>query len=83
MVLARQMALRGNFVVIDHGGGVLSGYGHLSQFSVVEGQAVEPGDVIGLVGNTGLSTGAHLHWEMSVDGVMVDALRFFDGSNGF
>jgi murein DD-endopeptidase MepM/ murein hydrolase activator NlpD len=83
VVMARQMALRGNFVVIDHGGGVLSGYGHLSQFSVAEGQVVEPGDVIGLVGSTGLSTGAHLHWEMAVDGVLVDALRFFDGSNGF
>jgi hypothetical protein len=83
VVMARQMALRGNFVVIDHGGGVLSGYGHLSQFSVAEGQVVEPGDTIGLVGSTGLSTGAHLHWEISVDGVLVDALRFFDGTNGF
>jgi hypothetical protein len=83
VVMARQMALRGNFVVIDHGGGVLSGYGHLSQFSVAEGQVVAPGDTIGLVGSTGLSTGAHLHWEISVDGVLVDALRFFDGSNGF
>lgn len=83
VVMARQMALRGNFVVIDHGGGVLSGYGHLSEFSVGEGQLVQAGDTIGLVGNTGLSTGAHLHWEISVDGVLVDALRFFDGSNGF
>jgi murein DD-endopeptidase MepM/ murein hydrolase activator NlpD len=83
VVLARQMALRGNYVVIDHGGGVLSGYGHLSQFAVAEGQHVEPGQVIGRVGNTGLSTGAHLHWEISVDGVFVDALRWIDGSNGF
>jgi hypothetical protein len=83
VVMARQLARRGNFVVIDHGGGVLSGYGHLSQFAVAEGQVVAPGDTIGLVGSTGLSTGAHLHWEISVDGVLVDALRFFDGSNGF
>lgn len=82
VVMARQMALRGNFIVIDHGGGLLSGYGHLSQFSVAEGQHVEAGQVIGLVGNTGLSTGAHLHWEMSVDGVLVDAWRFVDGTNG-
>jgi murein DD-endopeptidase MepM/ murein hydrolase activator NlpD len=83
VILARQMALRGNYVVIDHGGGVLSGYGHLSQFAVAEGQSVTPGQTIGRIGSTGLSTGAHLHWEIAVDGVLVDALRFLDGSNGF
>ena len=83
VVLARQMALRGNYVVIDHGGGVLSGYGHLSQFAVAEGQTVERGQTIGHIGNTGLSTGAHLHWEIAIHGVLVDALRFVDGSNGF
>lgn len=83
VVLAQALQVRGNMVVIDHGSGVLSGYGHLERFVVVEGQQVEPGEVIGYVGNTGLSTGSHLHWEMAVHGVLVDALRFIDGTNGF
>ena len=83
VVVARQLAVRGNMVIIDHGGGVLSGYAHLSTFAVAEGQLVDPGQLIALVGSTGLSTGAHLHWEMSVHGILVDALRFIDGSNGF
>jgi len=83
VVMARQMALRGNMVIIDHGGGLLSGYGHMSAFAVAEGQVVQAGDIIGYVGNTGLSTGAHLHWEISAGGVLVDALRFTDGTNGF
>ena len=83
VVVARQLAVRGNMVIIDHGGGVLSGYAHLSTFAVAEGQLVDAGQVIAFVGSTGLSTGAHLHWEMSVHGILVDALRFIDGSNGF
>jgi murein DD-endopeptidase MepM/ murein hydrolase activator NlpD len=83
VVLARQLRLRGNMVVVDHGGGLFSGYAHLSSFAVAEGQAVQAGDTVGMVGSTGLSTGAHLHWEMASDGVVVDAFRFMDGTNGF
>jgi murein DD-endopeptidase MepM/ murein hydrolase activator NlpD len=83
VVLARQLKVRGNMIIIDHGGGVFSGYGHLSAIHVREGQAVAAGEEIGAVGNTGLSTGAHLHWEMASQGVFLDALRFTDGSNGF
>ncbi|MCC6381692.1 MAG: M23 family metallopeptidase [Dehalococcoidia bacterium] len=83
VVLARQLQLRGNMVIVDHGGGLFSGYAHLSAFAVAEGQDVAPGEVVGYVGSTGLSTGAHLHWEMSAGGVLVDALRFTDGTNGF
>lgn len=83
VVLARQLDVRGNMVIIDHGGGVLSGYAHLSAFAVAEGQMVEAGQVIATVGNTGLSTGAHLHWEMAVHGILVDALLWTDGTNGF
>ena len=83
VVLARQMHVRGNMVIVDHGGGLYSGYAHMSSFNVSEGQLVEQGEVIGMSGNTGLSTGAHLHWEMAVDGVWLDALRFTDGTNGF
>jgi murein DD-endopeptidase MepM/ murein hydrolase activator NlpD len=83
VVLARGLKVRGNMVIIDHGGGLYSGYAHLSSLSVIDGQIVKPGDQIGLVGTTGLSTGAHLHWEMASQGVWLDALRFTDGSNGF
>lgn len=83
VVLARELKVRGNMVVIDHGGGLYSGYGHLSAISVAEGDMVESGQQIGLVGNTGLSTGAHLHWEMASHGILLDALRFTDGTNGF
>ena len=83
VVLARQLRLRGNMVIIDHGGGLFSGYGHMSSFAVAEGQLVQQGDVIGYVGTTGLSTGPHLHWEISTAGVLVDAFRFVDGTDGF
>ncbi|KAA0231362.1 MAG: M23 family peptidase [Chloroflexi bacterium CFX7] len=83
VVMVKELALHGNMVIIDHGGGLLTGYGHLSKFAVQEGQDVKGGDVIGAVGNTGLSTGAHLHWEVASYGVRLDALRFLDGSNGF
>lgn len=83
VVMVKELALRGKMVVIDHGGGLLSGYGHLSEFAVTEGQDVKGGDVIGAVGNTGLSTGAHLHWEVSSYGILLDGIRFIDGTNGF
>jgi len=76
VVLAEPLHVRGNAVVIDHGRGVMSGYWHLSQINVTVGQAVEQGEVLGLVGSTGLSTGAHLHWEMRVMGVPVDPLQW-------
>jgi murein DD-endopeptidase MepM/ murein hydrolase activator NlpD len=83
VVMARQLQIRGNMVIVDHGGGLFSGYAHLREFSVAEGQLVGRGDPVGLVGSTGLSTGAHLHWEIATGGVLVDALRFTDGTNGF
>ena len=62
VVLAEPMGLWGNAIVIDHGWGILTGYGHLSMIEVQVGQQVLQGELIGKVGNTGLSTGAHLHW---------------------
>ena len=83
VVMAKALQIHGNTVIIDHGGGVFSGYSHLQELQVGEGQTVAQGDIIGLSGNTGRSTGAHLHWEISVGGILVDALRFTDGTNGF
>jgi hypothetical protein len=83
VAMVRQLELRGNMVAIDHGGGVYSGYAHMKSFAVGQGQVVAAGEVIGEVGSSGLSTGAHLHWEMVINGIWVDALRFTDGTNGF
>jgi murein DD-endopeptidase MepM/ murein hydrolase activator NlpD len=72
VALAERLQVRGNAVIIDHGLGVFSAFWHLSEIRVTAGEVVTPGQVIGLVGNTGLSTGPHLHWEMEVRGVPVD-----------
>ncbi|MEZ4708322.1 MAG: peptidoglycan DD-metalloendopeptidase family protein [Caldilineaceae bacterium] len=76
VALAEPLNVRGNAVVIDHGRGIYTGYWHLSEIKVAVGQALQTGDVIGLVGTTGLSTGAHLHWELRVYGVAVDPMQF-------
>jgi len=67
----------GNYVVINHGGGRTTLYGHMSSIAVTVGQSVNQGDVIGYVGSTGLSTGPHLHWETRVNGSTVDPKSYF------
>ena len=62
----------GNRVVVDHGNGLETTYNHLSSFSVTEGQTVSRGDVLALSGTTGASTGCHLHFEVQVNGEVVD-----------
>jgi murein DD-endopeptidase MepM/ murein hydrolase activator NlpD len=62
----------GNTVVIEHAGGIRTRYAHLSSMQVEAGQRVGAGTVIGRVGNTGRSTGAHLHFEVLQDGQPVD-----------
>jgi murein DD-endopeptidase MepM/ murein hydrolase activator NlpD len=71
---AGPLAIRGRTVIIDHGAGVFSGYHHLSQPTVVVGQTVAAGDLVGYSGASGLVTGPHLHWEVIVNGVEVDPL---------
>lgn len=66
----------GNFVKLDHGGGIASGYGHMSRILVRPGQHVARGQQIGAVGSTGLSTGPHLHWEVWRNGVAVNPRSF-------
>ncbi len=78
VVLAESLVVRGNAIMIDHGWGVVTGYWHLSAIDVAVGQHVEAGERIGAVGNTGLSTGAHLHWELWVNGVAVNVLSWLD-----
>jgi murein DD-endopeptidase MepM/ murein hydrolase activator NlpD len=74
VVFAGPLTVRGNATLIDHGWGVYSGFWHQSAIQVQVGQMVGQGEVIGLVGATGRVTGAHLHWELWVNGVQVDPL---------
>lgn len=67
----------GNYVMIDHGNGKISIYGHLSGVTVSPGQTVQAGQLIGYVGSTGYSTGPHLHFEMRYNGVRYDPLTEF------
>ena len=80
VVLAEELTVRGKVVFIDHGWGMLTGYWHLSTIEVQVGQQVAQGDLIGKVGNTGLSTGAHLHWEVWVGGISVDGRQWLEES---
>ena len=64
----------GNFVQINHGGGLASGYGHMSRFAVTSGTRVRRGQIIGYVGSTGLSTGPHLHYELYRGGRAVNPM---------
>ena len=66
----------GNLVVIDHGGGVSTAYGHQSAIHVSVGQSVGQGTVIGAVGSTGNSTGPHLHFEVRINGSATDPLPY-------
>jgi murein DD-endopeptidase MepM/ murein hydrolase activator NlpD len=66
IVSAGQKGAYGNSIIIDHGYGVVTRYGHLSGFNVKPGQRVKRGDVIGFVGDTGRSTAPHLHYEVWV-----------------
>lgn len=67
----------GNWIVISHGNGIVTKYMHSSVTFVVPGQQVERGENIGLVGNTGQSFGAHLHFQVEVDGVAVNPHNYF------
>jgi len=83
VVLAEETLIRGFLVVVDHGSGVLSCYGHMRELRVAAGQVVSRGQTVGLVGSSGLSTGPHLHWELATGGVLIDGLRWLDGTQGF
>ncbi len=76
VVFAGELDIRGNYVMVDHGYGVYSGYAHLSQIHVTRGQTITKGQIVGMSGNTGRSGGAHLHWEMIVNGEWVDSRAF-------
>ena len=78
VVFAGTLQIRGNAVFIDHGLGIYSGYAHLSDIGVEVGQRIAGGQVIGSAGNSGRSSGAHLHWEIVGRGIWLDGLAFLD-----
>mgnify|MGYP000984457970 FL=1 len=66
----------GNYIIIEHKYGFLTRYAHLKAFAIQKGQDVQQGDIIGYIGNTGISTGPHLHYEIYLGTSRIDPLRF-------
>lgn len=73
----------GQLVIIRHNNGMETFYGHMSRIDVHKGDVVHAGDVIGLSGNTGRSTGPHLHFETRYDGLAMDPQRIIDFNTGY
>jgi murein DD-endopeptidase MepM/ murein hydrolase activator NlpD len=69
----------GNSILIDHGSGITTRYGHLSRINVVVGQEIKRGQVIGAVGVTGKTTGPHLHYEVHVQDTPVNPAKYLRG----
>lgn len=79
VIVATYNYAEGNYVVIDHGGGVVSVYMHNSSLAVSVGQSVNAGEVIAYSGSTGISTGPHLHFGVRVNGVYVNPMSYLQG----
>lgn len=78
IVYADRLGIYGQTVIIDHGLGLQSLYGHMSQIGVSEGQSVDKGEIIGRTGATGLAGGDHLHFEMLISGMPVTPVEWWD-----
>ena len=76
VVIAEPRGFLGKMIIIDHGYGYTTRYGHLADFNVKEGDVVKRGQVIGYIGNTGRSTGPHLHYEVRLHGIAHNPLDF-------
>lgn len=76
VILAEYYSGYGNAVIVDHGGGYSTLYGHMSAFSVSNGQSVSQGQELGKVGCTGSCTGDHLHFEIRINGNPVDPMPY-------
>jgi murein DD-endopeptidase MepM/ murein hydrolase activator NlpD len=78
VVWAAPLGIYGNCIVVDHGYGLQSIYGHLSEFAIKEGDAVKRSQTMGKTGSTGLAGGDHLHFSMQIDGVQVNPVEWWD-----
>ena len=81
VILAGKFSDYGNAIVIDHGFGITTRYGHLSSVKVAKGQKVKKGDVIALQGNTGRSTGQHLHYEVRYKNTPLNPKKFLEAGD--
>jgi murein DD-endopeptidase MepM/ murein hydrolase activator NlpD len=78
VVYAAPLGIYGNCIVLDHGYGLQTIYGHLSRIDVREGDTVSQGQVMGLSGQTGMAGGDHIHFAMQLDGVQIDPKEWWD-----
>ena len=78
IVWAAPLGIYGNCIVVDHGYGVQSIYGHLSEIAVTDGEMVRRGQAMGKSGSTGLASGDHLHFSMQIDGIQVNPIEWWD-----
>lgn len=78
VVYAAPLGIYGNCIVLDHGYGLQSMYGHLSRIDVHDGDMVKQGQVMGLSGQTGMAGGDHIHFGMQLDGVQIDPKEWWD-----
>jgi murein DD-endopeptidase MepM/ murein hydrolase activator NlpD len=78
VVKADYFGIYGNTVIVDHGYGLMSLYGHLSSIGVKEGESVKRGAILGLSGDTGLAAGDHLHFAMLLQGLPVTPVEWWD-----
>jgi murein DD-endopeptidase MepM/ murein hydrolase activator NlpD len=76
VIIAQRSSSYGNYVVISHGSGNTTLYGHMSSLKVSSGATVKQGDTIGITGSTGNSTGPHLHFEITENGVRINPLKY-------
>ena len=74
------LTVRGGATFIDHGQGIYSGFFHQAEMLVTEGDHVEAGDLIGIIGGTGRVTGPHLHWEIWANGVQINPVDWINNS---
>jgi murein DD-endopeptidase MepM/ murein hydrolase activator NlpD len=79
VIISTKVASYGNYVSIAHPDGTSTLYAHMSSRKVTAGQKVKQGDVIGITGSTGVSSGPHLHFEITEKGARVDPLKYLKG----
>ncbi|MDY6845278.1 MAG: M23 family metallopeptidase, partial [Thermodesulfobacteriota bacterium] len=78
VIFSNYLGIYGNSIIIDHGQGLCSLYGHLSTTKIESGNEVKKGDIIGYTGSTGLAGGDHLHFSILVDGMYVNPVEWWD-----